>query len=394
LRLDAGWTDKRAQNLGKRDQIPEQLTLFKFQAHIALMVAILLSLRADAGTQTFASFMDDGRSDDVVQNFARAEIAYSQAYYLAQKSNNQNDLFYSLAHLLCTRVVLRKYTQADQLFSTFLALGEDLKKHGKLDGDMVEEIDDICDAYEAGDRLAALYSSGIDTTRLLRFERSLQLRLEFLPTAKDDLDANVHTLFSLYFKEHNYTKAQKLIQMAMGTSTKKSPETVAKYNLMLSFIYEKIGPAGKSKTLRDSAQQSFARLHSLATYYSEVARLYSVSADWQQAVNYSSLAIKQYEKPMQPQLLAETLIKRAQWLLFLDKNSESEKDFRRALLLSKKFPECWRSLPQSYHGLACVMERNHNAQQAAQYFALEKSATKGVRNMERKDFSDISGNGL
>jgi hypothetical protein len=332
--------------------------------------------------------MDDGHSSDLIQNFSRAEVAYSMAYQLAQKSNNQRDVFLSLAPLLCAKIVQQKYTEAEPLYKKLNALAMDLKRQNKLDADMLEEIDDICDAYESQDKFIKQLSS--DPTYLVRTEHSLKLRMQYLKST-DELISDENKMIGWRIRRGEFAKAKELVEIALGNSSNMRPIDVARFQAQLSCILDKTGASQKAQALQKTAFAKCQQLNALGDYYSELANFSATCHDFKTAIKFATQSIKYLENPVRPSELTDELTQRASWKYTEKDFAGAEADYQRALVVAKKSAECWRQLSPCYRGLATVMYAERNEKQANQYLILEREATKQARKMEAKDFHDVSG---
>lgn len=342
----------------------------------------------DAGQESFQSVMDDGHSADLVQNFARAEAAFSMAYQIAQKSNNQRDIFLSLAPLLCAKIAQQKYNEAEPLYLKLNALAIDLKRHNKLEGNMLEDIDDICDAYEMDNR--SVKEGASDPTYIFRMEHSLKLRLQFLK-GSEDLVSDENTLIGWHIRQHEFAKAQDIVQLALSDASSMQPIDVAAFQLLSSCILDKTGATQKAQAMQKTALAKYQQLNAIGDYNAQLAWFFTRCDDHKAAIKFATQAIKSYESPMKPYYLTEELTQRAS-LNYMEKDfAAAEADYQHALAVAKKSPECWRLVAPCYRGLANVMHTKHNDKQANQYVMLEREATKQTRNMEARDFHDVSG---
>ncbi|HEY9719742.1 MAG TPA: hypothetical protein V6C69_19845 [Trichormus sp.] len=362
--------------------------MFKRRAGIALTVAILFCSRVEAGEESFQSYMDDGRSADVIQNFSRAEVAYAKAYQLAQKSNNQRDVFLSLAPFLCAKIVQHKYNDAEPLYMKLNELAKVLKQQNKLDGDMLEDIDDICDAYSSQDKF--IKDLATDPTYALRMERSLKLRMQFLKTSRE-LITNEKTMIGWHLRRREFDKARELIEFALSNSSNMRPIDIAIFQTDLSCILGKTGATQKAQALQKRAFAKCQQLNDLGDYYAELARYSSICEDLKTAIKFATQSIKYYESPIKPLELTDELTERASWKYIEKDFAGAQADYQRAVVVAKQSAECWRELPPCYRGLAEIMHAEHSEKQANQYLMLEKAATKQARKLEAKDFHDLSG---
>ncbi len=357
---------------------------------ILLIVALWFGGPSFAAASEWTRAMDEGHSADIIQDFPRAEVAYMHALQLARRSQKEEELFYATAHLLCATIMQEKYSESEPLFRELVNSIKKIKTDSHLDSDMLEEIDDLCDACENCDYVANKHKQWVPDQVLIRLdEHALDLRLSYLPYS-DAVDACLSKTIWLQLKDKQYTDAQAVIQKTLKSADDASPISKATMELTLSAISAKLGQKDKAKGWDDAARSAFMRAHAMCDYYKRLRWFYSTAGDYATAEHYSIRAIEECKKTSDEQQLADLYYARAMDFYSDKKYLESEDSYQHAIQLYKKHL-MYADLIGAYDGLEGTLEKLNRPAAAAQAHELSRANFKKARSMEKEDFHEFTG---
>jgi hypothetical protein len=357
---------------------------------ILLTVAVLFDAPSFAAASEWSRAMDEGHSADIIQDFRRAEVAYMHALQLARQSQKKEELFYASAHLLCAMLTQQQYSEAEPLFGEFVNTIKKIKTDGQLDSEMLEEIDDLCDAYENCDYIENKHNHWVSKQVLIRlFEHALELRLFYLPYS-NQVDACVSKVTSLQLQEKQFRDAQALIERTLKIADDASPLSKAKMELTLSVIDAKLGQKDKAKAWDNLARQAFMQAHAMCSYYRHLRWFYSTLGDSTAAEHFSVCAIEECKKTSDDQQLAELYYDRASDFYNDKKYVESEDSYQHTILLYKKL-HLYGELIGTYDGLERTLKKLNRPAAAAEAHAQSQAAAQKARSLEKQDFHDLTG---
>jgi tetratricopeptide (TPR) repeat protein len=357
---------------------------------ILFAVAVFFGAPSFAAVSEWTRAMDEGHSADIIQDFQRAEVAYKRALQFARQSQKNEELFHSTAHWLCAMIMQQKYSESEPLFNELVSTIKKIKADSQLDSDMLEEIDDLCDAYENCDYVENKHKHWISNQVLIRLdEHALELRLSYLPYS-NAVDACLSKIISLQLQEKHYADAQAVIQKTLKRADDANPMTKATMELTLSAIDAKLGQKDKAKEWDNLARQAFMQTHAMCDYYKRLRWFYATIGNPATAEHFCVCAIDECKKTLDEQQLAELYYDRASDFYSDKRYVESEESFQQTIQLYKKHHR-YAELVGIYDGLQRTLEKLNRPAAAAEAHALSKAAAEKARSLEKEDFHDLTG---
>jgi len=357
---------------------------------ISLFVCAICCAPSLAAASDWTHLMDDGHGADIVQDFTRAEVAYTAAVRLAQQSKDTDKAFYSMAHLLCAKIMLDKYADSEPLFQSFVQLTNTLKKSSQLDSDMTEEIDDVCDAYESCTTRMKRHHRNLPVDDVASiYEHSLQLRLLFLPDSHA-MDDCLMELVAMRLQRKKFADALAALQKSLIHCDKTNLSHRASIEITMSCVYEKLGERDKAKALNRLARQEFTQAKEAGGYYRQLRWFYATVREPERARQLSSAAIEEYRKGSDYELLAEAYCDMAEDCFETKHYVESEKNAREAIALCKRY-HLNVLIMTAYEILAESLDKMGRKEEARQTLQLDEAARRSARTREQQDFHDLTG---